>query len=270
MFSLNRPASVRAFGALAVQYTLCWLIAFVACGCSRNGSEAPSRLVVFAASSLTNAFEECEVLFEAEHPGVDVLLSTAGSQALRTQIEHGAAADVFASANLTHVAMLREAGLVGESQPLAQNRLVIAVPLDNPAGIRSFQDLPKASRIVIGNPQVPLGEYTRESLEMAGQSGFAQSVLAQVVSEEPNARLVLAKVALGEADAAVVYRTDALGRDDVEVIEIPDSASPPINYAIAVVDVGATSEHAATWVEFVTQNGCVDALRARHFGRASP
>jgi molybdate transport system substrate-binding protein len=227
--------------------------------------------VVFAASSLADAFEECEVLFESANPGVDVLVSTAGSQALRTQIEHGAAADVFASANLAHVEALRALGLVEESVPLARNRLVVAVPVENTAGIRTFADLPDASRIVIGNERVPLGEYTRLALAQTSIPGFSESVMDRVVSEEPNARLVLAKVALGEADAAVVYRTDALGRDDVLVIELPDEASPLITYAIATATRSGVSEHATAWVEFVTsEEGCVDALHTHHFEAAGP
>ncbi len=229
----------------------------------------PTPLTVYAASSLADAFGECEVRFEAAHPGVDVRLSTAGSQSLRTQIEHGAVVDVFASANLAHVESLHAAGLVGELTSLARNRLVVAVPRDNPAGIRTFDDLASASRIVIGNELVPIGEYTRLALAQSDRPGFSAAVLSAVVSEEPNARLVLAKVSLGEADAAIVYRTDALGRDDVNVIGIPDSVSPLITYAIATTAASAVPDLAAGWVEFVTDGPCGEELRARHFELAA-
>ena len=207
---MGRRAALVALGCL------------FAAGCRRE--DAPSPVVVFAASSLTEAFEALEPTFEAAHPGVDVQLVLAGSQTLRVQIEQGATADVFASAAPVHSDALARAGLLDDPRPFARNHLVVVVPADAPADFDALDDLPRAERIVLGAPEVPVGIYAREMLtraEAAYGPRFAERVRAHVVSEEPNVRLVLSKVELGEADAAIVYRTDAAAAKNVRTIEVP-------------------------------------------------
>lgn len=197
------------------------------------------ELVVFTASSLREAFAELGARFEREHPGTKVTFALAGSQELRTQIEHGAPADVFASADWTHMRALVAAGLAGAPRTFARNEPVLVVPRDNPAGLRSLGDLPRAKRIVLGAPEVPIGAYTLRILDAASRrygAGFRPSVEAHVVSRELNVRQVLSKVALGEADAAVVYRTDARRAGKaVEVISIPPDLNVVAEYPVAVI-----------------------------------
>jgi len=199
----------------------------------------PRELVVFAASSLREAFEGLGARFEREHPGTKLTLALAGSQDLRTQIEHGAPADVFAAADWTHMRALVTAGLAGPPRTFARNEPVLVVPRDNPAGLRSLGDLPRAKRIVIGAPEVPIGAYTLRILDAASRrygTGFRSSVEARVVSRELNVRQVLSKVSLGEADAAVVYRTDARSAGQaVEIISIPPELNVVAEYPVAVV-----------------------------------
>lgn len=186
------------------------LLALLACSPTRQ------PVHVFAAASLAEAFAQIEADFEAAHPEIDVIVSTAGSQALRMQIEHGARADLFASANPAHADALVEQGLATDPTPLAQNSLVLAVPAANPAGLTALADLPRAERVVIGEPAVPAGQYAIQALERAGLTGRVR-----IASREANVRGVLAKVQLGEADAALVYRTDARGRPEVATLELP-------------------------------------------------
>lgn len=224
-------------------------------GCTRSEASGDTRLTIFAASSLTDGFSEVEAAFEAANPGVDVIISTAGSQALRLQIEQGADADVFASANPTHVEALVEGGLVDESLPLVDNALVIAVPVDNPAGVTEVSNLANAERIVIGAEGVPIGRYTLEFFARADEAigpGYSQAVREHVVSEEGNVRLVVGKVEIGEADAAIVYRTDAATRSGVDIIEIPLALAPRAEYRMGVVSQSSHPDLAEAWVAFVT------------------
>ena len=234
-------------------------------GCTRCGGE-PDTLQVFAASSLTESFDELERAFEAEVPGTDVSLSFAGSQVLRLQIEQGAEADVFASANPRHMQALVDAGHVEASQIFARNELVVIVPLDNPAEIESFSDLPRAERLVLGTEDVPVGSYARAALERAGDAlgrQFEQQVRDAVVSEETNVRLVRAKVELGEADAAIVYRTDAAASDRVRMLEVPDAYDVTAEYPIGVVSGTRQPQLARRWIDFVlSERG--QAILQRH------
>ncbi|MCB9537634.1 MAG: molybdate ABC transporter substrate-binding protein [Myxococcales bacterium] len=243
-------------------------------GCRGAHPEDPARvtLQVFAASSLTEAFGELERSFEAAHPGVDVRLTFAGSQVLRLQIEQGAAADVFASANPEHLQALRAEGHVAPPVDFATNELVVVVPLDDPAGVRSFADLPNARRLVIGAEAVPVGRYTRRLLDRAAETlgaDFVAAVRARVVSVEHNVRLVRAKVELGEADAAIVYRTDAAATERVRVVEIPPALNVRARYPIAVTTRAAAPETAARFVAFVRSPAGRGALE-RHGFRAAP
>jgi molybdate transport system substrate-binding protein len=221
------------------------------CRCESNRS---SRLHVFAASSLTEAFQELEGAFESADDDTDVRLAFGGSQALRLQIEQGAPADVFASADATHMDALVRAGRIVQSDPFAHSELAVVVPLDNPAQIESFADLPRAHRLVLGVPTVPVGRYSRELLQRAAESfgpEFRAQVLAHVVSEESNVRLVRAKVELGEADAAIVYRTDVTASSGVKLIPIPAVLNVRADYYMGIVEGSPHAQLAHRWIAYV-------------------
>src|SRR6266850_5912244 len=150
-------------------------------------AEASKEVVVFAAASLREAFMELGKRFEKTHPGTKVVLNLAGSHELRTQLEHGAPADVFASADQKHMQAL-VAGKLGEvPRTFARNEPVLVVPRGNPAGITGLQDLARAKRIVVGVPEVPIGAYTLRIFEAASKqygSDFRAKVEARVVSRE--------------------------------------------------------------------------------------
>ncbi|MBM4183426.1 MAG: molybdate ABC transporter substrate-binding protein [Gemmatimonadetes bacterium] len=230
------------------------LVSASAVACGDPDTPDLGRLSVYAASSLTDAFGELEAMFETAHPGTDVSITYAGSQVLRLQIEQGAGADVFASANVEQMRALERADLVEESRVFAHNDLVIIVPEDNPARIESLEDLTHASRLVLGTANAPVGQYARQVLRQAGPThgeGFEAMVLSRVVSEEPNSRLARAKVELGEADAAIVYRSDAGAADRVRVVPIPAEVNVVADYPIAMVSGTRAGETAQAWIEFV-------------------
>ncbi|HLU08163.1 MAG TPA: molybdate ABC transporter substrate-binding protein, partial [Oceanobacillus sp.] len=167
-------------------------------------AQRDQTLLVFAAASLTDAFEEIATAFEAENPGVDVLFNFAGSSALATQLVEGAPADVFASANTRQMRVAIEAGRIAE-QPLvfARNWLVLITPADNPANIESLRDLANPGvKLVVAAPEVPVRVYTDVMLARLASvptygSAYRTAVLANIVSEEDNVRQVFLKVALG-------------------------------------------------------------------------
>ena len=235
-----------------------------------SASGAPAReVVVFAAASLTEVFDRLAKDFEAKDPGTHVAVQLAGSQELRTQIENGAKADVFASADTRHMNALFDAKLVGKPEIFARNEPIVIVPTANPAGLARFEDLPKAKKLVVGTPEVPIGGYTIKILDNATKQlgeEFRKQVEANIVSRELNVRQILAKVGLGEGDAGFVYRTDATtAKDRVKVIEIPAAWNVVAEYPIAVVSGAPNPQLAKEWVDLVMSRRGQDVLRDAGF-----
>jgi molybdate transport system substrate-binding protein len=203
---------------------------------ARAGTHA--QLTVYAAASLTDVL-----------PRIDPSerYSFAGSNTLAAQIEQGAPADVFASANTTLPSRLHAKGLCSKPVVFTRNALVIVVPRANRAGIRTVDDLTRRGvKLVVAASGVPVGSYT---LQVLRNLHLASAVLANVVSRETDVRGVLAKVALGEADAGFVYSTDAKtvpGR--VKAIRLPARAQPNVRYGICLV---TSSSHTAEGRAFV-------------------
>jgi molybdate transport system substrate-binding protein len=217
-----------------------------------QGPAPAGELTVFAAGSLTEAFRELA--------GTTVRFNFAGSQQLALQIEQGARADVFASADQRWMDYARERNLIeGESRVFVHNRLVAIVPKANPARIRGLEDLARRGvKLVVGAEAVPVGRYSREVIRNLGgvrgfPPGYADRVFANVVSQEENVKSVVAKVQLGEADAGFVYRSDVTPQVAryLTVLEIPDSANVLASYPIAVVAGTGNAEAARAFLELV-------------------
>jgi molybdate transport system substrate-binding protein len=196
-------------------------------------------LTVYAAASLTDAFTEMGKAFEASHPSVTLSFNFGGSQNLRTQIEQGAPADVFASANRKEIDALVTQDLVDAeaAKVFLTNQLVVILPKENPAGIASLEDLGRPGlKLVLAAEEVPAGRYAREVLDhldvMFG-SDYKDKVLANVVSNEDNIRQAVTKVQLGEADASIVYVSDAVAVPELQRIEIPANMNLIAHYPIA-------------------------------------
>ena len=233
---------------------------------------APAQeLVVFEASSLKDAFAVLAEKFQARHAGIKVAANAAGSQELRTQIEHGAQADVFASADLKHMDKLRQAGLVLAPTVFACNQPVLVVRAGS--RVKSFKDLPDVERLVVGAPDVPIGTYSDQILAAAARqfgADWSKRVQARIVSRELNVRQVLAKVTLGEADAGIVYRTDAMTAKGKAIpIAIPDALNVTAEYPIAALAAAPRADLAAAWIALV-MSPAGQAVLAQHGFTACP
>jgi molybdate transport system substrate-binding protein len=227
---------------------------------SSAAAATSGTLTVFAAASLTDAFTLLGTVFEQRNPGLHVTMNFAGSQQLAQQIEQGAKADVFASADQRWMDYLRQHGLIeGSPQEFARNLLVVIVPQSNPGRIARLEDLSRPGvKLVINAEAVPAGKYSREALmKLNAAPGFppdyAQQVLRNVVSEEDNVKSVVTKVQLGEADAGIVYRSDvtpaAAGK--LRVIAIPAKYNVLASYPIALVKNAPNADAGREFIDLV-------------------
>jgi molybdate transport system substrate-binding protein len=242
---------------------------------SATASEAPQiqgSLTIFTAASLTDAFKEVAAQIEHAHPGTKFTFNFAGSATLRTQLAQGARADVFASADEPNMAGAEQDGtILGEPRTFARNLLVVVVPTENRAAIKTLQDLAKPNiKLVLAHRAVPVGNYARQALEKMRHGptfghDFTARVLANLVSEETNVKQVAAKVQLGEADAGIVYATDVTPvlRTTVQVIQIPPEFNVIAQYPIAAVKGTRNESGARAFIDYVL-SPAGQAILARH------
>lgn len=228
-------------------------------GGAGDGRRGPV-LTVFAAASLTEAFEELGARYRGGHPDVAVRFNFAGSHQLAAQLEHGARADVFASADLRWMERVARLGLAaGTPSVFARNRLVVIAPAEGSAAVHTPEDLARPGlRLVLPAEAVPAGSYGRRVLRALAEApaaveGYERRVLANVVSEEESVRGVVAKVLLGEADAGLVYRSDVTPAvaARLRVIEIPPSANAVASYPIVALAVSEHPDAARAFVDLV-------------------
>src|SRR6185436_10293622 len=186
--------------------------------------------------------------FEAANPGVMVKFNFGGSQTLRTQIEQGAAADVFASANQKEMDALIADKLVGADTAtiFLTNQLVVIMPASNPAGLKTLSDLSKPGlKLVLAAKEVPVGNYALQvldKLDIALGNGFKDKVLANVVSYENDVKQVVAKVQLGEADAGIVYLSDLVAAPELQRIDIPVENNVIAKYPVAALSTSPNAD----------------------------
>jgi molybdate transport system substrate-binding protein len=232
----------------------------VALAGSPTPSAPPATLTVFAAASLTDAFRVLGATLERTNPGLEVHFNFAGSQQLAVQLEQGARADVFASADQRWMSYVEARELLGAAPELfAHNRLVVLVPRTNPAGIGRLEDLSRRGvKLVLAAPAVPAGKYSREALRNLDwapgfPSDFSRRALGNVVSEEENVKAVVAKVQLGEADAGLAYRSDVTRSvaGNVRAFEIPEEYNVTASYPVAVLKGAPNPEAARAFVELL-------------------
>jgi molybdate transport system substrate-binding protein len=227
------------------------------------------QLTVFAAASLTDAFNQIADDINAVHQDIEITFNFAGSQALVTQIaEGGAEVDVLALASPAQMEGAVAQGIPAtDPEVFATNQLVVVVPIDNPAAITAPPDLAKPEvRLVLAAPDVPAGAYARQALcNIAAATGMpVDGFAANVVSEEDNVRSVLTKVSLGEADAGIVYITDGKTEPDtVRTIEIPAELNVIARYPIATI---SDNPLAAAFVSYVLSAEGQAALASFGFG----
>jgi molybdate transport system substrate-binding protein len=261
---------------------LCLVLIFVLTGCGVNNSSTssatttqdtnlsiptapsaipmdPRSLTVYAAASLTGAFKEIGKEFEAANPGVKVVYSFAGSQILRTQLEQGAIADVFASADHKNMDLLVTDHLIvpNSYQDFAMNKLIVILPAANPGNVQKIEDLAKPNlKLILADSSVPAGNYARQFLTKMSSnptygSDFSERVLANVVSNETDVKQVVAKVELGEADAGIAYVGDTVATPNLMTISIPDEYNVIAKYPIAVLTNSPDSKLAEAFISYI-------------------
>ena len=222
-----------------------------------SASTVSGELTVYAAASLSGAFDEIGAAFTEANPDVDFSGVYDGSSTLVTQLLEGAPADVFASADEANMDKLEDAAV--DPTLFASNTLVIAVPTGNPGGVETLDDLADVTTVLCA-PEVPCGAASATLLSNAGVTVVAASL-------EQNVTAVLTKVAASEADAGLVYATDVIGRDDVEVI-VPDGADEVVNhYPIAALSEAPNSAAAEAFVAFVLSDEGQRILADFGFGK---
>ena len=236
----------------------------------------PKAVTVFAASSLTNVFDQIWAAFKAQagNEGIAITANYGASSQLRTQLQEGAVADIFASADLAQMEQAAKAGLLdGDAKTFARNRLVVIVPRANPGKVATLADLAKPGLKFVTTPaNVPIGAYARTALKnLAADSslgeGYDAKVLANIVSEEANVRQVVLKVQLGEADAGICYATDvtAVPAGEVTAIDIPDAANVVAEYPIAVLKAAKAPATARRLIAFIASPNGRMILEAARF-----
>ncbi|HEY2477133.1 MAG TPA: molybdate ABC transporter substrate-binding protein [Solirubrobacterales bacterium] len=223
------------------------------------GSSGSGTLIVLGASSLTEAVTKYGESFE----GAQVKASFAGSDELAAQIQQGAKADVFASADTDYPQELFEEGLVEKPQVFAGNELVIAVP--EGSSIKSLADLAKPGvKLVIGDPSVPVGSYTRTVLGRL-PAAEREAIMSNVVSEETEVASIVAKLEQGAAEAGFVYVTDAKAAAALEPVSIPAKLQPDVEYGVAVVKSSGDKEAAEEFVAGLVEGEGQEDLREAGF-----
>ncbi len=257
----NTPSLVPIAAAIAV------LALLTAAGCLAVQSPArpdlsEHELTVYAAASLTGALAEIAHDYETARPRTKVSLNFDSSQALRAQIEQGARADLFLSANNRHITALQEEGLIVNDsvRVIAKNRLAILVPNDNRANITGLWDLARPGiRLVMGTKDAPFGDYTRQVLgkvaaDPAYGPAYRDAVMANVVSEDPAVTALAAHLRTGEADAGIAYASDVSGgdREYLTTIAIPDRYNVVASYPLGIVTGSREQGQAEGFARFIT------------------
>jgi molybdate transport system substrate-binding protein len=252
---------------------LCVVAAFLAaCGSSGGTASTPpsatpltGTISVFAAASLTDSFNALGTSFQRENPGVTVKFNFAGTPTLVTQIEQGAPADVFASADTTNMDKLKGDGFTtGTPQVFARNKLEIVVAPGNPKGIAGLADLAKPGVIYITEgPTVPAGKYALQALKMAGVTVTPKSL-------ETDVKSVVSKIELGEADAGIVYITDVTAAGSkAQGVPIPDAVNVIATYPIVAVKASTNSTVSNAFIAYVLSAAGQSKLQSFGFLSAS-
>lgn len=234
----------------------------VACGDGSNSGESASgNVTVFAAASLTEAFTELVTVYEDQHEGSKVTFSFAGSSDLAAQINSGAPADVFASADEPNMQLVvDEGGVEGEPVNFVSNVLEIAMPKGNPGGLEDLLDLARKDlKVAICAPEVPCGAAATTLFEETGVDGSIDTF-------EPDVKSVLTKVELGEVDAGLVYHSDVVAAGDrIDSIVIPEAVKAINTYPIALLAEGKNQDGGQAFIDLVLRDAGQVELRKAGF-----
>jgi molybdate transport system substrate-binding protein len=260
MDSMHERGYSRRIFKMTNKYALPAAIAILILASSAVMASEPKEITVFTAASLTGAFSEIGRIYEND-TGIQVVFNFDGSQALRTQIENGAYADVFASANKKQMNALKSDGLMNNSSIVifAKNKISLIVPKDNPAKISNLTDLERPGiKIVMGTKDVPVGDYALQIIDKLGNDSsygpdYKAKVLSNVISQETTVNYVVTKVALGEADVGFAYVSDVTEdlASKVDKIDIPDEYNIIAEYPMGLLQQSKYSMESMDFMNLV-------------------
>lgn len=255
---------------LPLFFFLVFAIACTQAPASPTPTPVNQEVTIFAASSLTDPFNEIGKKYAQIHPGVRLVFNFASSDELARQLAQGAAGDVFASASGLQMDNVVAAGRVdsGKVETFSSNRLTVIFPAANPANITRLQDLGRPGvRLMLAASETPIGQYSLAFLQNASQSAdfgadFQANALANVVSYQENVREVLGKVAKGEADAGIVYASDIaqVPGDILGHLEIPAALNVEAVYVVAPLSAGTHPQAAADFIAYLLSDEGQDLL----------
>lgn len=226
-----------------------------------SATAAPSvgkvELTIYGAASLKGALDKAKAAYETANPGTTLTISIDSSATLETQIEQGAPADVFLSADTTNPKKLIDKGLAdGAAVTFAHNKLTVIVPAANPSGIKTPADLAKAGvKVMAAGDTVPITKYATQLVaNLAKQTGYPADFVARytgnIASREDNVKAIVAKIELGEGDAGIVYVTDAKASTKAMPVNVPDSANVPVTYDGVVVKASRNATAAKSFLDW--------------------
>ncbi|WP_297741792.1 molybdate ABC transporter substrate-binding protein [Nocardioides sp.] len=250
--------SRTAVGPVMLASVLTLTSTLAACGAD-GAEDGDSQLVVLAAASLTDVFEELADEFESQHADTEVSFSFGSSTDLAEQVADGAPGDVLATADEASVQLAEDAGAAGEVTAFATNVLTIVTRPDNPSQIETLDDL-DGTTWVRCTDEAPCGKVAAAVLA-------DNDITAEPASLEEDVRATLDKVVSGEADAGLVYATDAVAAgDDVVAIEIPGAESALTTYFATTLEQSDEPDLAQDWADFVTSEDGLAILERAGFG----
>ena len=227
---------------------------------STSPSASTGSITVFAAASLTGTFTQLGKQFETAHPGDTVKFSFGPSSGLATEITSGAPADVFASAATANMQQVVTAGDASNPQNFAKNIMEVAVPPNNPANVKSVNNLAKKSvKVALCQPQVPCGVVAAEVFKNVG-------ITVKPVTLQADVKSVLTQVELGNVDAGMVYVTDVMAAGTkVKGVAIPAADNASTEYPIATISSSKQKSEAEAFVAYVLSPAGQQVLAAAGF-----
>lgn len=252
---------------IAICLMIVMALFFVACN---EGQSKDKEITIFVASSLTDAVTDITEMLESSNEGTTIRINFAGSKTLRTQLENGAHADIFISANEKHYNELLEQNILVKGRKILTNEMVLVVSNEASEMIKTLEDLKRPHRLILGDKGVPVGDYSREIICGLGKKygdDYEETVLENLVSSESNVRRVLMKVVLGEGDAAIVYKTDITEDmiDKITVIDIPSEYNVTASYWIGLVNNDVISESVRECCTYFSNDKCCEVFESYGF-----
>lgn len=270
--------------ALGVALLLAGMAVLAGCGGQNGAEHGKTMLTVFAAASMTETMNEIAKAYQQEHPDVEIVYNFDSSGTLKHQIQNGAACDVFISAAQKQMDQLDASKderanperldfvLPGTRIDLLENKVVLATPEGNPKQIASFDDMAQkledgSIRLVMGNSDVPVGQYTQKILAYYGLDEQAIAEQGRITYGS-NVKEVTTQVKEGSADCGVIYGTDAYSAGLKPVDEATKDMCGQVVYPAAVLKASADPEAAKAFLQYLRSDKAMAIFESVGFSKA--